>query len=114
MSGFARTPAPPYVAVIFTSRKRVDDAGYREMSSRIADRVEGQPGFLGMESVRETEGFGITVSYWRNQDAVTAWRADPAHTEARMLGRSRWYAAYRIRVCEVQREYGFDAESNEE
>ena len=110
MSEFAGTPGPPYVAVIFTSRIRVDAEGYHAMSRRMADRVEGRPGFLGMESMRDAQGFGVTVSYWRDLDAVRAWRDDPAHTEARTLGRDRWYAGYRVRVCEVQREYGFDTD----
>ena len=42
------------------------------MAERMADLSARYPGFLGMESVRDTEGVGITVSYWRDETAVRA------------------------------------------
>ena len=107
-SGFADTPEPPYVAVIFTSIKRMDDAGYDEMAAQMSALVRTHPGFLGMESTRDSEGFGVTISYWRDQAAVTGWRSNPEHREARRRGKQHWYDAYRVRVCEVKRDYGFD------
>ena len=107
-SGFADTPEPPYVAVIFTSLKRMDDAGYGETAAQMSALVRNHPGFLGMESTRDSEGFGVTISYWRDQTAVTGWRSNPEHREARRLGKTNWYRAYRVRICEVKREYAYD------
>jgi len=105
--------ATGYYAVIFTSRKR-EDGGYEEMSARMNDLASNQPGFLGIESARSADGLGITVSYWRDEGSIAAWKKHLEHREAQRLGRDRWYGEYRIRVCRVEREYSFsraDAET---
>jgi heme-degrading monooxygenase HmoA len=107
----ASTPAPPYVAVIFTSlRSDEDRAGYDAMAAEMERLGAMQPGFLGIESARGADGLGITVSYWRTVDDARAWKAVAAHAGAQRLGRERWYRAYRVRVAEVAREYGFERE----
>jgi heme-degrading monooxygenase HmoA len=65
-----------------------------------------QPGFLGIESVRQADGTGITVSYWQSEEAVRAWKQHAEHILAQRQGRSEWYRRYRVRVCRVQRQYG--------
>ena len=103
----ASTPAPPYVAVIFTSlRSDEDRAGYDAMAAEMERLGAMQPGFLGIESARGADGLGITVSYWRTVDDARAWKAVAAHAGAQRLGRERWYRAYKVRIAEVQREYG--------
>ena len=96
----AATPEPPYVAVIFTTEQSDDLDGYEAMSARMLELARSQPGFLGVESVREG-GSGITVSYWRDREAVRAWGEHPEHREAQRLGRERWYRSWRLRVVEV-------------
>ncbi|HEX5747360.1 MAG TPA: antibiotic biosynthesis monooxygenase [Archangium sp.] len=105
--GIASTPSPPYVAVIFTSIRMPVDEGYALTATEMLSMADAQPGFLGVESARDSEGLGITVSYWRDMEAVRAWKAVAEHRTAQKLGRERWYRAYRTRVCVVEREYGF-------
>lgn len=106
-SMIASTPAPPYVAVIFTSQHSGQDrAGYDAMAARMDELARQQPGWLGFESVRGADGFGITVAYWRTVAEARAWKANVEHLGAQQLGRERWYRAYRVRVAEVTREYG--------
>jgi heme-degrading monooxygenase HmoA len=100
----AATPQPPYYAVIFTSMRQDGDQGYAEMARRMVDLAREQPGFLGIESVRD--GLGITVSYWASTEAIQAWKANVFHREAQTRAVD-WYAAFRVRVCKVEREYGF-------
>jgi len=103
----ARTPAPPYVAVIFSSiRAEGEDDVYAAVSERMEDLAREQPGFLGMETARDAAGLGITVSYWDSLEAAVRWREHAEHAEARRAGRERWYEQFRVRVCEVRREYG--------
>jgi len=103
-TGIAATPEPPYVAVIFTSlRSQVDD-GYDAMSERMGVLAAEQPGYLGIESVRD--GVGITVSYWRDEAAARAWKSVAEHLVAQRSGRDRWYLDYRVRVASVLRDYG--------
>ena len=103
MTAPARTPAPPYYAVIFTSVRTEGDAGYGEAARRILELAAAQPGFLGFESARQE--IGISVSYWESLEAIAAWKAHAAHREAQ--GRAKeWYRQFRVRVCRVEREYG--------
>jgi hypothetical protein len=59
--GFARTPEPPYYAVIFTSTRTAVDEGYGAMADRMVELASQQPGFLGVESTRGADGLGIRV-----------------------------------------------------
>ncbi|HEX8951095.1 MAG TPA: antibiotic biosynthesis monooxygenase, partial [Polyangia bacterium] len=102
----------PYVAVIFTSlRTDEDDAGYDTMAAEMERLGAQQPGYLGLESARGADGFGITVSYWRSVADARAWKAVGEHLAAQRLGRERWYRMFRVRIAEVTREYGFDRDS---
>ena len=106
MSQLARTPEPPYYAVIFTSRRTEGDAGYAAMAQRMEDLAREQPGFLGVESVRGADGVGITVSYWSDEAAIRQWKAHTEHRGAQEGGQRKWYADYRVRVAKVERSYG--------
>lgn len=105
MSRFARTPEPPYYAVIFTARRTAGDHGYTEMAARMEALALARPGCLGVESTRDAEGIGITVSYWRDEASLAAWREDARHLLAQRLGRERWYSHYAVRVARVERAY---------
>jgi len=96
----------PYFAVIFSSLRSADDAGYDAMSRRMAELASQQEGYLGVESVRRADGFGITVSYWTNRDAVARWRQQVEHLGAQALGKAKWYVDYGVRVAKVERSYG--------
>ena len=110
MSLFARTtPEPPYYAVIFTSQRRDGDSGYAATSERMVELAARQRGFLGVESSRDADGFGITVSYWDSLAAIAAWKADVEHLRAQAQGRRDWYAHYEVRIARVERAYAFDA-----
>ena len=104
MSSIAFTPQPPYYAVVFTSLLRDENDGYAEMADRMAELTAEQPGYLGMETAH-TE-VGITVSYWESMEAIANWRTNAEHLEAQARGQSEWYEEFRIRVCNVEREYG--------
>lgn len=64
-----------------------------------------QPGYLGMDTARGADGFGITVSYWRDRDAIRDWKAHAEHRLAQCLGAQAWYDAYAIHVARVERAY---------
>jgi heme-degrading monooxygenase HmoA len=102
---FAATPEPPYYAVIFTSQRTDDQDGYGRMAERMVELAATQPGFLGIESVRDAEGFGITVSYWTSTDAIARWKVNAEHVAAQEMGMRTWYAHYELRVAKVERAY---------
>jgi heme-degrading monooxygenase HmoA len=65
-----------------------------------------QKGFLGIEYARSE--IGITVSYWETLDDISAWKNNIEHTAVRVLGREKWYKKYQLRICKVERAYGFE------
>lgn len=114
--GSSASPAPRFspevglgsLAVIFTSIRTEGDDGYGQTAEEMVAMASAQPGFLGVESARGEDGLGITVSYWRDEASIRGWREVADHRAAQRAGRERWYRAYRVRVCRVEREYGFD------
>ncbi|WNS46233.1 antibiotic biosynthesis monooxygenase [Paenibacillus sp. MMS20-IR301] len=106
MSAIARTPQPPYYAVIFTSERTAGDNHYAEMADEMLKLAALQPGFLGVESARE--GVGITVSYWDSLEAIQHWKQNERHLAAQHKGIADWYQTYKTRICKVERDYEFD------
>lgn len=104
----SQTLIPPYYAVIFTSVRTEGDHGYTEMSDQMVELAQEQDGFLGMESTRNE--IGITVSYWRDLEAIRKWRENTYHTLAREKGRKEWYQSFKTRIAKVERDYGFERE----
>jgi heme-degrading monooxygenase HmoA len=101
------TPRPPYVAVIFSSTRRAGgDRGYAEVAEAMEALAARQPGYIGIESARDASGFGITVSYWADEESARRWKAVAEHAEAQRRGREEWYDSYTVRVASVTREYG--------
>ncbi|MEJ2692822.1 MAG: antibiotic biosynthesis monooxygenase [Candidatus Thiodiazotropha sp.] len=100
----AVTPQPPYYAVIFSSTRTNDDNNYADTAKRMVEIASTQPGFLGFESAREETG--ISVSYWSSLEAIAAWKENSQHRQAQSHAKE-WYTAFRVRVCRVEREYGF-------
>ncbi len=105
----AKTPEPPYYAVIFTSLRTDGDRGYSQMAERMEELASQQPGFLGVESARTPDGLGITVSYWSSEEAIAAWKAHADHKIAQATGQRVWYSDYHLRVARVERDYGTNA-----
>jgi heme-degrading monooxygenase HmoA len=102
------TPDPPYYAVIFTSKRNEVDYGYQEMAEKMEELVRKQPGYLGHENARQI--LGITVSYWESLEAIKNWKKNSDHLLAQQKGRDTWYQSYKIRICKVERDYGFGFE----
>ena len=106
MTGIADLPEPPYTAVIFSNRRTEGDNGYTVMGERMQALAKEQPGYLGYESARDEDGFGITVSYWIDDAAASAWKQVHEHTVAQQRGREVWYDDYQVRIATVGRAYG--------
>jgi heme-degrading monooxygenase HmoA len=101
----ANTPRAPYYAVIFTSIRTIGDSGYGAMANLMEEMAKQQPGFLGIESVRD--GLGLTISYWTSEEAILSWKKQVQHVTAQNTGRKKWYENYKVRICKVERDYEF-------
>jgi len=110
--GVADTFGPLYFAVIFTSRRRATSAcasenplpDYATVAARMVELASAQPGYLGMESVRDADGLGVTISYWTSLDAIRAWGQNLEHQFAQQAGRDHFYTAYQLRICQVMHD----------
>lgn len=101
----AKTPKPPYYAVIFSSLRTEGDNGYSEMGDKMTELAKQQEGFLGIESARNE--LGITVSYWKNMQSIRKWKENSEHKIAQSKGRKEWYISYKTRITKVERDYEF-------
>jgi heme-degrading monooxygenase HmoA len=107
MPFIAKTPAPPYYAVIFTSiNADVDHTEHTAMYHRMVALAATYAGFLGIEPARSADGSGVAAIYWKDLESITAFARDPEHGIAKKHGRELWYSHYMIRICRVEREYG--------
>lgn len=108
---FAKTPDPPYTAVIFSSRRTEEEAEeYGAASQRMEELAARQPGYLGFETARDPGSrFGISVSYWADDAAARAWKQVAEHVEIQRIGAERWYETYQVRIATVTRTYGPEA-----
>ena len=105
-SAFAKSFEPPYYAVIFSSlRREAGNDEYSQTAERMVELAGRQPGFLGIETVRDADGFGISVSYWKSEEAIATWKADADHLVAQQKGKRDWYDHYEVRVARVERTY---------
>lgn len=106
------TSAQHCFAVIFTNRHSRSGAdgppdGYDRTAEAMVELAREQPGFLGVESARNPDGFGITVSYWDSLEAIASWKNHPEHRRAQQMGREAFYSSYDVRVCTVERGYKY-------
>ncbi|MEU1513897.1 antibiotic biosynthesis monooxygenase [Streptomyces sp. NPDC005811] len=98
---------PPYYAAVFTTVRTLDQSEYGETSAYLEELVKDVPGYLGMDHAQTPGGLGITVSYFRDADALTEWRTDVEHRAAQQRGRAQWYETYTLHVAKVERSRGF-------
>jgi heme-degrading monooxygenase HmoA len=99
------------VIVVFTITLRPDLPAdeYEATGTRMGELVGTIPGFLGMD-YSASDGRELLVARFESHEALKAWREQPEHKEAQRLGRERFFAHYRIEVCDEARSYEFDAE----
>lgn len=98
------------IAVVFMSvHTGADKDGYGAAADAMDRLAAEQPGYRGMQSARNPDGFGITVSFWADEATAKAWRDHPEHKAIRDAGRDRWYSAYEVAVGEIDRSYQWSA-----
>lgn len=99
------------IAVIFEvtpQEGRADD--YFAMAAALKADVEAADGFVSVERFASvtTPGKFLSLSVWRDEEALKRWRAHGRHQIAQQAGRREVFAGYRLRVASVIRDYGMD------
>ena len=84
---------------------------YFELAAGLREELEAVEGFLSVERFQSlvTEGKYVSLSFWRDAEAVEAWYRNPRHHGAQTEGREGIFRDYRIRVAEVFRDYDLAA-----
>ncbi len=99
------------IAVIFevVPRPGQRDA-YLAAAASLRDRLAGIDGFLSIERFESLTQPGklLSLSFWRDEDAVKQWRTLEAHRQVQQAGRERIFEDYRLRVADVVRDYGMN------
>ncbi|MBI1347135.1 hypothetical protein GC163_12705 [bacterium] len=104
---------PCYAAIFASQRTSHAATEYEQTAAAMTKLVAEQPGYLGMESVRDADGKGITISYWKSRQAMADWQSQAAHLVAQAQGRDQFYEAYGLRVGRIERDVRFDAISSQ-
>jgi len=87
---------------------RRDD--YLDTAAQLRPLLQGIDGFLSIERFASlaTPGKVLSLSFWRDEAAVAAWRNVPEHRAAQHAGRESIFADYRLRIANVIRDYGMN------
>ena len=97
------------IAVIFEvwpSDGRTDD--YLDIASRLRPLLDEIDGFISIERFASLSEPGkiLSLSFWRDEEAIAAWRQPQAHRAAQERGRAEIFSKYRLRIAGVVRDYG--------
>lgn len=97
------------IAVIFEvwpTPQRSDE--YFDLAARLKADLEQIDGFISVERFESltTKGKYLSLSFWRDEEAIRAWRSLDGHRIAQAKGRGGIFANYRLRVATVMRDYG--------
>jgi len=103
--GMAKLPRGTISVIFVAQRTDADAMGYARAATMMETLAAQQEGYIAMDSVRGSDGLGITVSYWTDEASAKAWRDHPEHTAIRNAGRDLWYSDYSLHVAEVTRSY---------
>lgn len=99
------------IAVIFevwVAEGSKDD--YLELAAGLREELEAVDGFISVERFESIYDPGklLSLSFWRDEEAVAAWRNHAHHRATQMKGRKGIFADYRLRVANVERDYGLN------
>ncbi|WP_269930808.1 antibiotic biosynthesis monooxygenase family protein [Aminobacter sp. HY435] len=83
---------------------------YLGIAAELRPLLQGIDGFLSIERFQSLTDAGrlLSLSFWRDETAVSAWRNTEEHRQAQAAGRSGVFAGYRLRIAHVVRDYGLD------
>ncbi len=97
--------------VIVEFEMRADaESKFEAALKHMQEQVKRYDGFLGEApccSLDDEKKF-VTLFYWRDREAMKAWREDPEHVKTQQLCREKIFGWYKIRVCELEREYEWE------
>jgi heme-degrading monooxygenase HmoA len=100
------------IAVIFeVTMEECERGRYLDIAAELRPLLDGIDGFLSIERFQSLNEPGklLSLSFWRDERAVAAWRNTPEHRSAQAIGRAEVFRDYRLRIATVARDYGMQA-----
>lgn len=97
------------IAVIFEVTPFVGERHrYLDLAGELRAKLETMDGFISVERFESltVRGKLLSLSFWRDEEAVRRWRETEEHRAAQQAGRGGVFADYRLRVAHVLRDYG--------
>ncbi|MER8975939.1 MULTISPECIES: antibiotic biosynthesis monooxygenase [unclassified Mesorhizobium] len=97
------------IAVIFEVEPAAGKRdAYLGIAADLRPRLDGIDGFLSIERFQSLADPNriLSLSFWRDEDAVKTWRNTQEHRQAQKAGRGGIFADYRLRIAHVVRDYG--------
>ena len=81
---------------------------YFDLAASLRNDLAKIDGFISIERFESLTAKGkyLSLSFWRDEEAVSAWRNLERHRNAQVIGRGGVFADYRLRVASVMRDYG--------
>jgi len=82
-------------------------AEYLELAAALKSELERIDGFISVERFQSitTPGKMLSLSFWRDEKAIRAWRNHPGHRTTQARGRAGVFKDYRLRIAAVVRDY---------
>jgi heme-degrading monooxygenase HmoA len=101
---------PMMVVIVEFEVRAGAESKFESALKHMQEQVKKYDGFLGEAPCRslDSENKLVSLFYWRDRESIEAWREDPEHLKVQQLGRGKIFTSYKIRVCELEREYGWD------
>ena len=83
---------------------------YLDIAAQLGAELKERDGFISIERFESISAPGrfVSISWWRDEEAVRKWRNLQQHREAQGKGRGGIFTSYRLRVCSVLRDYTMD------
>lgn len=95
------------IAVIFTSQRTKYTEGCQEFNSELETIAKQMDGFIKQESTRQADGFGISISYWKDIESAKEFKQVPMHIDAQQKGKTHYYEWYDVKICKVDKHYSY-------
>ena len=99
------------IAVVFEVEPKDGQAqAYFDIAGNLRPLLDGIDGFISVERFESlaTSGKYLSLSFWRDEAAIAAWRNLESHRRAQSAGRAGLFRNYRLRIAHVVRDYGLE------
>lgn len=96
------------IVTVFRSRVKTEaQSEYMKWAARMSELAKGMPGYISHKSFLADDGEKVTIVEFESEETQRAWALHPEHVEAKKMGRTDFYAEYKVQTCSLLRESRF-------